>query len=158
SAAQVPRPCPNSSMARSEVSQNAGAPLLCDGIMFDCPSEESMRRNRFISRARHNADAETLAKLARRLSESGSRIEDQLWERRLVELLYDRLARGFDSDIEAALDDLSRSNARAYDDLADLAESCSESATIEIDGKAHDALLIAVPLLAWSRYKLPATA
>jgi len=116
-----------------------------------------MRRNRFISRARHNADAETLAKLARRLSESGSRIEDQLWERRLVELLNDRLARGFDADIEAALDDLSRSSARAYDDLADLAESCSESATIEIDGKAHDALLVTVPLLAWSRYKLPAS-
>jgi hypothetical protein len=116
-----------------------------------------MRRNRFISRARHNADAETLAKLARRLSESGSRIEDQLWERRLIELLNDRLTRGFDADIEAALDDLSRTNARAYDDLADLAESCSESATIEIDGKSHDAMLIAVPLLAWSRYKLPAT-
>lgn len=116
-----------------------------------------MRRNRFISRARHNADAETLAKLARRLGESGSRIEDQLWERRLVELLNDRLSRGFDADIDAALDDLSRTNARAYDDLADLAESCSESATIEIDGKAHDALLIAVPLLAWSRYKLPTT-
>lgn len=117
-----------------------------------------MRRNRFISRARHNADADTLAKLARRLAESGSRIEDQLWERRLVELLNDRLARGFDADIDAALDDLSRSNARAYDDLADLAESCSESATIEIDGKAHDALLIAIPLLAWSRYRLPTSA
>jgi hypothetical protein len=116
-----------------------------------------MRRNRFISRARHNADAETLAKLARRLSESGSRVEDQLWERRLVELLNDRLARGFDADIDAALDDLSRSNARAYDDLADLAESCAESASIEIDGKPHDALLIVVPLLAWSRYRLPAT-
>ncbi|HXF45522.1 MAG TPA: DUF2863 family protein [Burkholderiaceae bacterium] len=114
-----------------------------------------MRRNRFISRARHNADAETLAKLARRLSESGSRIEDQLWERRLVELLNDRLARGFDADIDAALDDLSRTNARAYDDLADLAESCAESAVIEIDGKPHDALLVAVPLLAWSRYKVP---
>jgi hypothetical protein len=116
-----------------------------------------MRRNRFISRARHNADAETLAKLARRLSESGSRVEDQLWERRLVELLNDRLARGFDADIDAALEDLSRSNARAYDDLADLAESCAESASIEIDGKPHDALLIVVPLLAWSRYRLPAT-
>jgi hypothetical protein len=116
-----------------------------------------MRRNRFISRARHNADAETLAKLARRLSESGSRVEDQLWERRLVELLNDRLARGFDADIDAALDDLSRSNARAYDDLADLAESCAESASIEIDGEPHDALLIVVPLLAWSRYRLPAT-
>jgi hypothetical protein len=116
-----------------------------------------MRRNRFISRARHSADADTLGKLARRLSESASRIEDRLWERRLVELVNDRLARGFDNDIDAALDELAKTSARAYDDLADLAESCAESATIEIDGKPHDALLLAVPLLAWSRYKLPAT-
>jgi len=116
-----------------------------------------MRRNRYISRARHSADADTLAKLARRLSESGTRIEDRLWERRLVELINDRLARGFDDAIDAALDELARTNARAYDDLADLAESCAESATIDIDGKPHDALLIAIPLLAWSRYKLPAT-
>ncbi|HEX7156974.1 MAG TPA: DUF2863 family protein, partial [Burkholderiaceae bacterium] len=116
-----------------------------------------MRRSRYISRARHHADADTLAKLARRLSESGSRIEDRLWERRLVELLNDRLARGFEDAIEAALDELSGSQPRAYDDLADLAESCAESAAIEIDGKPHEGLLIALPLLAWSRYKLPAT-
>jgi len=56
-----------------------------------------MRRNRFVSRARQSADADTLTKLARRLSESSSRIEDRLWERRLSEVLYDRLARGFDA-------------------------------------------------------------
>jgi len=116
-----------------------------------------MRRNRFISRARHQADADTLAKLARRLSESGSRIEDRLWERRLVELVNDRLARGFGDAIEAALDELGADHPRAYDDLADLAESCAESATVEIDAVAHDALLLAVPVLAWSRYRLPAT-
>ena len=115
-----------------------------------------MRRNRFISRARHSADADTLTKLACRLSESASRIEDRLWERRLVELLNDRLARGFDHDIDAALDELLKSSPRAYDDLADLAESCAESVTVDVGGKPHDALLLAVPLLAWSRYKLPA--
>jgi len=115
-----------------------------------------MRRNRFISRARHSADADTLGKLARRLSESASRIEDRLWERRLVELVNDRLARGFDHDIDAALDELAKVSPRAYDDLADLAESCAESATVDIGGKPHDALLLALPLLAWSRYKLPA--
>jgi hypothetical protein len=116
-----------------------------------------MRRNRLISRARSSASADTLAKLARRLSESGSRIEDRLWERRLVEAINDRLTRGFADDIEAALEELSRTQARAYDDLADLAESCAESATIDIDGEPHDALLLNIPLLAWSRYRLPAT-
>ena len=116
-----------------------------------------MRRNRFISRARHQADADTLAKLARRLSESGTRIEDRLWERRLVELVNDRLARGFGDAIEAALDELAADHPRAYDDLADLAESAAESATVEVDGEPHDALLLAVPVLAWSRYRLPST-
>jgi hypothetical protein len=115
-----------------------------------------MRRSRYISRARHHADADTLAKLARRMSESGTRIEDQLWERRLVELINDRLSRGFEEAIDAALDDLSPTNPRAYDDLADLAESCAESNAVEIDGKPHDGLLLALPILAWSRYKLPA--
>lgn len=116
-----------------------------------------MRRNRIISRARSSATADTLAKLARRLSESGSRLEDRLWERRLIEAVNDRLARGAADDIESALEELSRTQARAYDDLADLAESCAESATVDLDGKPHDALLLAVPLLAWSRYRLPAT-
>ena len=116
-----------------------------------------MRRNRASTRARQSVDAETLVKMARRLSESGSRLEDQLWQRRLIESINDRLARRNDDAIESALDDLARTSQRAYDDLADLAESCAESTQIEIDGKPHDVLLLAMPLLAWSRYKLPAT-
>lgn len=115
-----------------------------------------MRRNRYSQRARQSADADTLVKLAMRLSESGSRLEDRLWERRLAELLNDRLARRNDDAIDTALDELARANQRGYDDLADLAEACAESRTLEIDGVAHDALLIVVPMLAWSRYRLPA--
>jgi len=116
-----------------------------------------MRRNRASTRARQSVDADTLVKMARRLSESGSRLEDQLWQRRLIELINDRLARRSDDAIEAALDDLARSSQRAYDDLADLSESCAESTTVDIGGKPHDVLLVALPLLAWSRYRLPAT-
>ncbi len=116
-----------------------------------------MRRSRASTRARQSADADTLVKMARRLAESGSRLEDQLWQRRLIELINDRLARRTDDAIDAALDDLARTSQRAYDDLADLAESCAESTTVEIGGRSHDVLLLALPLLAWSRYKLPAS-
>jgi Protein of unknown function (DUF2863) len=116
-----------------------------------------MRRNRASTRARPSVDADTLVKMARRLAESGSRLEDQLWQRRLIEVINERLARRSDDAIEAALDDLARTSQRAYDDLADLAESCAESTLVEIEGKAHDVLLLALPLLAWSRYKLPTT-
>jgi len=116
-----------------------------------------MRRNRASTRARPSVDADALVKMARRLAESGSRLEDQLWQRRLIEVINDRLARRSDDAIEAALDDLARTSQRAYDDLADLAESCAESTLIEMEGKPHDVLLLALPLLAWSRYKLPTT-
>ena len=116
-----------------------------------------MRRTRISSRARQSVDAQTLVKLARRLSESGSRLEQQLWQRRLIELINDRLGRRNDDAVEAALDDLARSSQPAYDDLADLAESCAESTVVSIDGQPHDALLMALPLLAWSRYRLPTT-
>lgn len=116
-----------------------------------------MRRTRHSSRARQSGDADTLIKLAKRLSESGSRIEDRLWERRLAELLNDRLARRDDDPIDAALDELAGSQQAAYDDLADLAEACAESRSVELDSQPWDALLVIVPLLAWSRYELPAT-
>jgi len=116
-----------------------------------------MRRTRVSSRARQSVDAQTLVKLARRLSESGSRLEEQLWQRRLIELINDRLGRRNDDAVEASLDELARSSQPAYDDLADLAESCAESTIVEIEGKPHDTLLLALPLLAWSRYRLPTT-
>lgn len=116
-----------------------------------------MRRTRVSSRSRQSVDAQGLVKLARRLSESGSRLEEQLWQRRLIELINDRLGRRNDDAVEAALEDLARSSQPAYDDLADLAESCAESTVIDIDGQPYDTLLIAMPLLAWSRYRLPTT-
>src|SRR5215207_4405633 len=116
-----------------------------------------MRRPRVSSRSRQSVDAQTLGKLARRLSESGSRLEEQLWQRRLIELINDRLGRRNDDAVEAALDDLARSSQPGYDALADLAESCAESTVVEIEGEPHDALLLVLPLLAWSRYRLPTT-
>jgi hypothetical protein len=116
-----------------------------------------MRRTRAGTRARQSVDADTLVKMTRRLAESGSRLEDQLWQRRLIELINDRLARRSDDAIDTALEELARTHQRAYDDLADLAESCAESTVVELDGRPHDVLLIALPLLAWSRYRLPAT-
>ena len=135
----------------------AAAPLRrCDNSALSL-QELRMRRTRAGTRARQSADAATLVKMTRRLSESGSRIEDQLWQRRLIELINERLARRNDDAIESALDELASSSQRAYDDLADLAESCAESTLVDVDGRPHDVLLLALPMLAWSRYRLPTT-
>lgn len=114
-----------------------------------------MRRTRHTSRARQSADAVTLIKLAKRLSESGTHLEDRLWQRRLIELINERLARGLGDVIEGALENLGQARNPAYEDLADLAESCAESLTLEIEGQTHDAVLLSLPVLAWSRYQLP---
>jgi hypothetical protein len=55
----------------------------------------------------------------------------------------------------AALDHLQQNHPDAYGALADMAETHSESLVIEHDGQPYDALLVAVPVLAWTRYMIP---
>lgn len=115
-----------------------------------------MKRTRFGPRARLTREAEQIALLATGLSNSGSRVEDRFWEDRLTGQIAQLLERGNEDALNTALDHLYRANGRAYDELADLVESRIEGSSIELDGVACDALLIAAPLLAWSRYSIPA--
>ncbi len=115
-----------------------------------------MKRSRFGRRSGLSRDAEQLVWLATGLAESGSRPEDRYWERQLAEIV-DGLLEAADEDIfNEALDHLFPSNSRAYDELADFVESRAETAFRKQD--EHDVLLIAAPVLAWSRFRIPATA
>ncbi len=58
--------------------------------------------------------------------------------------------------IDAALDNLFKMELSAYDTLLQTVEAASESCTIEHEGKLYDVLLIAAPVLAWTRYLIPA--
>ncbi|MGB0126105.1 MAG: DUF2863 family protein [Rhodocyclaceae bacterium] len=115
-----------------------------------------MKRSRFGPRTRLTPEAEQAASLATGLSNSGCRIEDRFWEKKLVAQIDRLLENGSEDALTAALDHLYRANGRAYDELADVVESRIEGRTMDIDGNACDALLIAAPLLAWSRYSIPA--
>lgn len=113
-----------------------------------------MKRSRFGRRGGLSRDAEQLAWLATGLADSGSRAEDRYWESRLVTLI-DRILDEDDEDaLNAALDHLYSTNARAYDELADFIESQAENGQRPSPGQ--DVLLIAAPVLAWSRYRIPA--
>lgn len=105
-------------------------------------------------RTRPTADAEQLTFLANRLSESSSRIEDTFWETRLAELVNRLLSKGEEETLIAALDPLYRSGSPAYDALADMIESCTETRYAGTPSEP-DALMIAVPILAWSRFPIP---
>jgi Protein of unknown function (DUF2863) len=100
-------------------------------------------------------DADKLVGLSLSLFASGSRIEDRFWEARLDTLLGKIVRNGNQTALDAALDHLQLKFPDAYGALADMAETQSESFAIEIDGVPHEALLIAAPVLAWTRYSIP---
>jgi Protein of unknown function (DUF2863) len=103
-------------------------------------------------------DADKLVGLSLSLFASGSRIEDRFWEARLDTLLAKIVRNGNQTALDAALDHLQQHHPDAYGALADMAETQSESFAIEIEGIPHEALLIAAPVLAWTRYAIPSGA
>lgn len=113
-----------------------------------------MKRNRLGRRGGLPRDAEQLLWLANGLADSGSRAEDHFWDERLAGAV-DNLLRAEDEDaLNTALDHLSSASTHAYDELADMIESRAEGA-LKSDER-HDVLLITAPVMAWSRYRIPA--
>lgn len=115
-----------------------------------------MKRSRFARRGALNRDAEQLARLAAGLAASGSRIEDAYWETRLAEAIDRQLRTGNEETLNLALDHLFAGDGRDYDALADLIEARAESGVLGSEGEAFDVALFAAPLLAWSRFTIPA--
>lgn len=114
-----------------------------------------MKRSRFSRRAKQSPDADLLVRLATEHSQSSSRLEDEFWETRLAKIVDRLLAEQDETSITTALDQLYSTGNRGYDHLIDLVEYCVETRRGEADG-GLDAVLIAVPLLAWSRFQIPA--
>jgi hypothetical protein len=110
-----------------------------------------MKRTRFSRRTKQTPDTEQLIRLAGQLSQSASRLEDAFWEARLGSVVERLLTDNDEAALNAALDHLYAAGGRAYDELADMVESCSEIRHAE----TADVLLIAVPVLAWSRFTIP---
>jgi hypothetical protein len=109
-----------------------------------------MKRTRHARRAGLSRDAESLVRYAAGLARSGGRLEDAFWETRLAAQI-DRLLRTDNEEaLNTALDHLWNSNLRAHDELADLIETRCEIGSVP--GQALDALMIAAPILVWSRY------
>jgi hypothetical protein len=112
-----------------------------------------MKRTRFSRRTKQTPDTEQLIRLANHLALSSSRLEDNYWETRLTSLVDRLLADSDEAPINSALDNLYGSGGRAYDELADMVESCCETRR---ETSGQDVLLFAAPVLAWSRYTIPA--
>ena len=115
-----------------------------------------MKRLRKKSPARLSKDAERLIQMASATVDSGCRIENRYWEMQLESMATQLLDGGLDSAIEAALDHTYGKEPDAHDVLADTVEAAAESYFFEANGKSYQALLISVPIVAWSKYPIAA--
>ncbi|HUP98721.1 MAG TPA: DUF2863 family protein [Usitatibacter sp.] len=114
-----------------------------------------MPRTRAKSPPRLTRDAERLIALANGLNASGSLTEDRFWEGEMSGLVAKLLENGNDAPIDGALDHLYQTNLGAYDTLIELVENESESVVAMQGDRAWQALLIAAPIVAWSKYAIP---
>ncbi len=132
-----------------------------------------MKRPRTSRQAKQTADVQRLIKLSNALSSSSSRLEDDFWDIRLVEEVNQHLANSqqnaeaakiAEDTLMAALEPLYQETSPAYGALVSTIETCVEARpalinTVIREGKTAtaitDALMIAIPLLAWSRFPIP---
>lgn len=100
-------------------------------------------------------DAEKLIGLCLASYVSGSRTEDRFWEAQTDALVAKILRQGNQAALDAALERLQQNHPGAYSVLADIADAHSESLSISHENRQWDAILIAAPVLAWTRYTIP---
>jgi Protein of unknown function (DUF2863) len=114
-----------------------------------------MKRTRSKTQAKLPREAEKLVFFATSMANAGSRMEVDYWEVLLFRQSRALMEAGNIGVITRALDFAFEANPRAYDVLNAIVESNAESITFVHDGKAWSALLISLPVVAWSRYGLP---
>ena len=113
-----------------------------------------MRRPSKTSTNKLSTESQRLVHLAQGITQASSRLEERSWEATLDAQLHKLLKTGHQDTLDAALDHLFRSDLAAYDTLMEAIEAGSESCTIEHEGEHYDALLIAAPALAWTRFTI----
>ena len=108
--------------------------------------------------ARLARDAQQLITLAAHCTKAGSRYEDIFWEREIIALGSKLMAAGQDSVIEAALDSTLDSSLESdldtHETLISFCEAAAECSSVDVNGASFDTLLIAMPMVAWSRYAI----
>ncbi|HEY8100954.1 MAG TPA: DUF2863 family protein [Burkholderiaceae bacterium] len=113
-----------------------------------------MRRSAKRASSKLSADSQRLVTFAQAIAQASSRLEERGWERALDTLLQKLLKHEHQDTIDAALDHLFKMESMSYDALMESIEAASESCVIEHNGMQYDALLVAAPILAWTRFSI----
>jgi hypothetical protein len=105
-----------------------------------------------------SADSQRLVSISQAITQAGSRLEERTWERNLDTQLQKLLKTNHQESIDAALNVLFKGELAVYDVLMDSVEAVSESSTMteQADGAevTWQALLVAAPVLAWTRFSI----
>jgi hypothetical protein len=117
-----------------------------------------MRRPSKDSSHKLSAESQRLSSIAQAIVQAGSRVEERTWEQQLDTQLQKLLKTNHQDSIDAALNILFKDDLAAYDVLMDSVEAVSESSTMveQSDGAevTWQALLVAAPILAWTRFSI----
>jgi hypothetical protein len=117
-----------------------------------------MRRPSKDSSHKLSADSQRLVTNAQAIVQAASRLEERSWEHSLDTQLQKLLKTGHQDTIDTTLGSLFKEDLNAYDVLMDSVEAASESGQIvhEENGVTvrYDALLVAIPVLAWTRFSI----
>lgn len=113
-----------------------------------------MRRPLKRSSTKLSADSQRLILLAQAILQASGRLEERAWEKELELLLQKLLRTHHQETVDAALEHAFKAQSTIYDVLMESAEAVSESCRSEHDGTHYDALLIVVPILAWTRFAI----
>lgn len=97
-------------------------------------------------------DSKRLADLAQAFTMSSSRIEQRYWEHQLDSQLARLLKSGNQHTLDDTMNHLFKVDLDAYDALMEAVEAGSESVVLAEENR--QALLIAMPILAWTRFAI----
>jgi hypothetical protein len=101
-------------------------------------------------------EATRLVELARNSISAGSRDEMLFWENEVLQLAGSLIDAGNDAAIDAAIQMTLAERSDAYDVVASLCEAATETVGLHDDkGQPFNVMLLAVPLVVWSRYAVP---
>ena len=105
-----------------------------------------------------SAESQRLVSISQAIVQAASRVEERTWERNLDTQLQKLLKTNHQESIDAALNVLFKGDLAVYDVLMDGVEAVSESATMteQVGGEdvTWQALLVAAPVLAWTRFSI----
>ena len=117
-----------------------------------------MRRPSKDSSPKLSAESQRLVSISQAIVQAASRIEERTWERQLDTQLQKLLKTAHQDTIDTTLNVLFKEDLNAYDTLMEGVEAVSESSLMvdSVDGveTTYQALLVAAPILAWTRFSI----